>query len=310
MGKVLQYSYRDFSISDLVFKPAYTLKQIESFDKVELDRITDDQKVEIMTSGLEKSESDAEFVFKDLTITEICTDEYKKYKYYNQLRYWVYSQDNHGNMRIEAYTKDIMTSKFVNDYRFLVKSQHIYKLFNNLSKIPEDNNEYLVLTSYRYLIPVYVAYNRGYIRFSNYLGHKPDECSVIIQFLVSALARIISFNSLCCTVDDEVLEKETFSNVKLNVNYYAATSDKDQYVLITDKKTEPTTHKRETSSEEETKVIDRNICKRKFQVRGHWHKYWIGKRGNQHIEIKWVAPYYKNANENYSIIKHYRFISK
>lgn len=31
----------------------------------------------------------------------------------------------------------------------------------------------------------------------------------------------------------------------------------------------------------------------RFPVRGHWHNYWVGPRGNQHLVPKYVAPYEK-----------------
>lgn len=31
----------------------------------------------------------------------------------------------------------------------------------------------------------------------------------------------------------------------------------------------------------------------RFMVRGHWHNYWVGPRGNQHLKSKYVCPYEK-----------------
>ena len=291
MGNLL-YSYRSFNSDDLRYKAPFNLYQINRFDKVELDKINNDQKISLMTKGMEDNKEREPFVFKDLVISELCDNTS------NQIRLWVYSQDSLGNMRIEVYTKIADRDKLVVDYRFLVKSEHIYQLFANLNRVQD-------LSVYdSHIVPMYLIDGFKYVRYSDYIFENhitPKFRDLILQFLLSALGRIIAFNSLCCVKDDETIEKTKCDNVIVNVNYFIADSDKYQYIKLGNKKSVG------TKSKNGLRQVDRNICKRKYQVRGHWHKYWVGKRGEQHLEVKWIEPYYRNKDEQYSLIRHYCF---
>ena len=196
-----------------------------------------------------------------------------------------------------------------------VKLDHVYQVYQDLLGYKNYINEENYRTVNLYVLPIYVLHK---VRLATTLELHYSYARISdIRFIWDLEDMKFNFDTLCYGLylflsinymlvsnvksvykDDDKFKDDTI-HPEIRTYFKQATEDKQVVV----KRNHFNMYLNGRRNNITQKVITRAECDYKYQVSGHWHKYWVGSRDDRHLITKWVAPYYKNKDKEFSIAK-------
>lgn len=346
-SKGLIYSYKDFDQSDFELTTSdidFDQDEIFNVDYIDFTDLTAGEQQGFVFDNYNKYKKDIKtdyrfrnkYFFKDFVVRYPSNNEDSTIINRYTLSGWNAASKRKGiddrtlTLDLFSYVEEVDT--LYRDYRFLVKTEHIYQLLQDINRYmtfvegeligKEDlGNQYAIDEEINlYLLPIYIYSKKldKYTRISDYIYGKRTYATLsdILVDLYESLKLFASVNFYMLDMynsNDRVTVYNTntrrFSNLTFKAYSAVATNNKKVYAYIDKKMPNNYSPSLEININSDRSNIlagtdiPRKLCDYRYTVRGHKSHRWVGKKGNQHLEEIWIDPYEKNKDKAWKIIK-------
>lgn len=334
------YSYKSFIKEDLEFEGFKTIDELNKLDYISLEKYPKSSQGydSFLTNYFQKYKTDTLgdrifykiFLLKEFLL-KIRNDNIDGY-YRFEVSDWN-KEDNDNNKDTRHLTCDFYMIMNNQEHKlsFRVKVDHIYQLIcdlrgyiNTLTRELKEDVSFKdkLFGMNTYVLPLYlyienINLNNKYKRISDIAPCINNyQIRNMLALIEEALRLFCSLNySLVSTAssdeptniycpDTNKMQHRTFKS-------FVKKATEDKTIVVDIAKIPFVEEKNNTlhaiiSTQKNNIIVNqfpRKLCDYKYQVRGHWHKYWVGTGDDKHLEKRWIQPYYKNKDKDHKIVK-------